>query len=113
MGELEDIDRLRNDIADLYEQQRAVQQRLTRLEERSDNRDEKIEELKQSLKELHAQIKTMEEAIECRLSQIAANVQTIANAPATKLAGRWEEAIKAFLALAVGALFAWLIKGAL
>ena len=103
MGEAEDILRLRDDISDLYEQSRGMQQRLTRLEERSDNRDEKIEELKQSLKDLHAQIKMMEEAIESRLSEISKSVQTIANAPAQKIAGRWEQVIMGGLLVIVTA----------
>lgn len=109
MGEADDIMRLRDDIADLYEQTRAVQQRLTRLEERSDNRDEKIEELKQSLKDLHEQIKLMECAIESRLAEIAQSVQTIANAPAQKIAGRWDQLVMAGAVAIVTAVLAYIV----
>ena len=111
MGTEDDIARLRDDIADLYEHTRAVQQRLTRLEERSDNRDEKIEELKQALKDLHEQIKMMECAIEARLSQIADSVQTIANAPAQRIASRWDQLLMGGALVVLTALLTYLITG--
>lgn len=111
MGELEDIQRLRDDVADLYEQTRAVQQRLTRLEERSDNRDEKIEELKQALKDLHEQIKTMECAIESRLAQISDSVQIIANAPAQRIASRWDQLLMGGALVILTAALTYFIAG--
>lgn len=94
MGNEEDIARLRSDISDLYDQCRDFGVRVTRLEERSDNRDTRLEELKVTIKELESMVQTS-------LSDLSAKIQTLINAPAQKVAGRWDEIVK--IVLAVGA----------
>jgi chromosome segregation ATPase len=98
----EDIARLRTDISELYDQCRDHGSRLTRLEERSDNRDKAVEELKASIKELEAKV-------EAALSALGDKIQALINAPAQKVAGRWDRAVETIIALAVGALIAWLV----
>lgn len=102
MGTEEDIVRLRNDVAELYELHRETQARVVRLEADSVNRDDKIGELKASIRELETMIRE-------GLAGLSAQVSALARAPAEKVAGRWDEAVKTIIALAVGAAVAYLI----
>jgi len=102
MGNEDDILRLRNDVAELYELHRDTQARIVRLEADSVNRDDKIGELKASIRELETMIRT-------GLAGLSAQVSALAKAPADKIAGRWEEVIKTLITLGAGAAFAYFI----
>ncbi|MFA5165404.1 MAG: hypothetical protein WC481_07570 [Candidatus Omnitrophota bacterium] len=102
MGTDEDVARLRGDISELYDQCRDHGSRLTRLEERSDNRDKALEDLRES-------IKTLEAKVEAAISALGEKIQALINAPAQKVAGRWDMIVSNALLLATGAIVAWLI----
>jgi chromosome segregation ATPase len=102
MGTDEDIARLRGDISELYDQCREHGSRLTRLEERSDNRDKALEDLRASIKDLEAKV-------EAAIAALGDKIQALINAPAQKVAGRWDMIAGNALLLITGAVVAWLI----
>jgi outer membrane murein-binding lipoprotein Lpp len=103
----EDIERLRNDVAGLYEENKSMRERLTKLEEKGCSWDDKIDELKTSMKELAA-------SVTAQLTTLSGQINTLINAPAQKLAARWEDIVKQVLEYVVIAFVAYIIaKGGL
>ncbi len=100
MGNEDDILRLRNDVAELYELHRDTQARIVRLEADSVNRDDKIGELKATIEKLETMVRD-------GLAGLSLQLAALAKAPADKIASRWEEAIRTIIALGVGAAFVY------
>jgi hypothetical protein len=92
----EDILRHRNDIADLYEKLRCAVERVIKLEAEAVSRNEKIEDLKEQIGDL----KTL---VTEKLEALSIQITALSNAPAQKVASRWDEAVKAALVVAVTA----------
>ena len=107
MGTEEDIERLRNDVSGLYEENKAMRDRLTKLEQQGCSWDDKIDELKASLKELS-------EKMMGQLAQLSVQITTLINAPAQKTASRVEELVRQALGVLVVAFITYVLaKGGL
>jgi predicted nucleic acid-binding Zn-ribbon protein len=107
LGTEDDIERLRGECQQLGEENKSIRSRLDRLEERFINRDEKIEGLMKDMADLKKQVTE-------GLTGLSIQIQNLANAPAQKVAGRWDEALKtAITALVGGAVVYALARGGL
>jgi peptidoglycan hydrolase CwlO-like protein len=107
VGTEEDVERLRNDVSGLYEENKVMRERITKLEEKGCSWDDKIEELKMSFKDFSA-------VMAARFDGLSSQINTLINAPAQKLASRWEDVMKQVLGyLAVAAVVYLLAKGGL
>jgi predicted nucleic acid-binding Zn-ribbon protein len=107
MGTGEDIERLRNDVSCLFEENKKMRERVTKLEEKGCSWDDKIDELKTSMKEFQALVMS-------QLGTLSTQITTLINAPAHKLASRWENIVRQVLGYGVVALVTWLVaKGGL
>lgn len=102
MGTEEDVQRLRNDVADLYNYNKETQDRLARLEERSINRDEAINELKGSIKEL-------KQELEAAIAGLSDKIGTLINAPAKRVEARWDSAVQTGITLIVAGVVGFLL----
>ena len=101
----DDFERLRDDIGELYNTFRDLLSRVIKLEERSDNRDEKLEELKTSIKALEEQVGRKLDALSCQIA-------TLINAPAQKVAGRWNDSVKIIFSVVLTAVIMYLLDKA-
>lgn len=105
MGTEDDIERLRDDTAQLYDENKEIRSRLDRLEERFINRDEKIEGLQKDMVDLKEKFAT-------GIAGLSLQITNLANAPAQKVASRWDELLKVATSALVGGVIAYALKKA-
>jgi len=96
MGTEDDVTRLREDVGELYGMHRDMQARVVKLEADSTNRDDKIDELKATIRELEIMVRD-------GMALLSSQLSTLSQAPAQKIASRWEGALSAAITALVGA----------
>lgn len=94
MGADEDMERMRESITDLQDENKTLRSRLDRLEVQVSNFGEKFDELKASFGLLAGKV-----------DNLVFQIQNLINLPAQKVSARWDEAVKVLLALVIGAIF--------
>ncbi len=100
----DDVARLRGDVSELYGMNRDIHARVVKLEADSANRDDKIDELKNTIRELETMVRD-------GMASLSLQISAIAQAPAQKIASRWEGALSAAITAIVGAALLYIGSG--
>ena len=99
------IERLRNDIADLYTASHDQDARLRELAERDRFREDALARFETSMEKGNSRLEGLIQALAAQIGTISQELQDLKNARAQKVASRWDDI--------VGKVMGWIVTAAL
>lgn len=95
-GIKEQVDRLRNDVAELYAKTANHEERLGRLDERDKHREDIMDRIEKSIEMGNARTEGLISALSDQIANLKTSVEDLKTAPAKKTAARVDDLVTTF-----------------